>query len=133
MQQEWLLTRRYYATDKECCEVLKVDLSYGSSAKRSNADFRYCYALILEGDASLVDDSLVESLTKANVLKALIEERKILDMSWSAAADDRLGGAKASAIQSAIARVKGPKSTREHIFSVEEVLHVVEGTVREVR
>ena len=81
----------------------------------------------------MVDESLVESLTKANVLKALIEERKILDMGWSAAADNRLGGAKAQAIQSAISRVKGTRHTTEHIFTVEEVMKVVDGSVREVR
>lgn len=131
-QQEWLLTRRYYATDKDCCIAMGRADNYASGAKRSSADFRYCYDLMLKGDSTLVDESLVEALTRSNLLKALIEERKILDMAWTDVADARLGGAKAQAITAAISRVKGSRHTTEHIFTVEEVMKVVEGTVRDI-
>lgn len=127
-QQEWLLARRYYDTDKECCIALGRDEGYASTTKRSSSNFRYCYDVLLKGDPTLVDEELVEALTRSNLLKALIEERSILDMNWVDAAEQKLGTAKASAVRDAISRVKGPKRTEEHIYRMDDIVKVIEGS-----
>jgi hypothetical protein len=129
LQQEWLLTRRYYETDKACSLQLGRDGSFAANAKRNSSEFRVCYEMLIKGDPTLVDASLVDALIQSNVLKALIEERKILDFSWYDASDAKLGTAKAAAIRDAISRVRGSKHVEEHVFRLEEVMKVIEGEV----
>jgi hypothetical protein len=127
-QQEWLLTRRYFETDTACNDHLHRDKSFAATAKRGSEDFRLCYDTILKGDPTVVDEALVDALVQSNVLKALIEERKILDLDWMDVADVKLGTAKAGAVREAIARVRGTKRVEEHVYRVEDVLKIVEGT-----
>jgi len=124
-RQEWLLLRRYYTSDLQCSEALAKNPDWHKYAQRSNADFRLCHELLMVGRPDDIDDVLIDALTKSNALKALIEERKVLDIPW--ASDEgyinkTLGSAKASAMRAAIERVRGTHSTIEHIYTVEQVL-----------
>ena len=133
-QQEWLLSRRYFNSDKECNEHLRKTANWARHLKASNVDFRACNEMLRQGRPEDVDVVLIEALTISNALQALIEERKVLGMPW----DDitaRLATVKGAAMKSATDRVKGSKHTVEHVYTVQEVLeaaNVVEGTIREV-
>lgn len=136
-KQEWLLLRRYYASDAACSDALTRMKGWAAEMKRQDADFRRCAELLLTGRPDDVDDVLIDALTKSNALKALIEERKILDVPWAdstgEAISGRLGQVKGGAMKAAIDRVRGSRHTVEHVFTIEEALNeanVVEATGR---
>ena len=130
-QQEWLLTRRDYNTDTDCSQALGYSNKTGPQAnwKRTGVDFREAYGLIINGALEGADALIVEALSNANGLRALIEERKILDMSWEDVSDAKLGGMKSTAVKEAVNRVKPAKHVTEHVFTVEEVRRVIDAEV----
>ncbi|MAH51035.1 hypothetical protein CMI37_34785 [Candidatus Pacearchaeota archaeon] len=134
-QQEWLLLRRYFGSDKECNQYLNKTANWARYLKETHPDFRACNEMLLQGRPEDVDDVMIETLTKSNSLKSLIEERKVLDMGWDKISA-RMATVKGAAMKASIDRVKGSKHTVEHVYTVQEVLevaNVVEGEVLDVR
>lgn len=133
-QQEWLLHRRYFESDKDCSLALHGDEGWHKNYKSRNSGFRTCYEILATLGRGDADAALIESLVDANVLKALIEERKILDLPWvnEDGQGGRLSTEKGKAVDHAISRVKGTKNTTEHVYRVEEVYQVLDTEAKEV-
>lgn len=131
-QQEWLLARRYYKSDKECSASLGYSTAPQANWKRQG-DFRLAYGLIQDGALDGMDEVLIEALAYANGMKALIEEGKIIGLTWDEASDQRLGSVKGGAVKDAIARVKPSKTVTEHVYTIEDLTPVIEGRVVDVQ